>query len=583
MKNNDHVQASEIPNDLNADNRARLDALKTDKSALIAALKDARAEIGDAEDGHVGIYEKHGAWRWADRRTGEGGTILDVISKTHGISGQQAERAALMLYGSFVSAKSPSAPSAPSPVPRENDVPPERLSSVEAPEDRQRPSDTSPAPGQGISVDAGQTTATQGSHVAAAAEGEHTLTDFIIDKDFRRIIPPLSSEEYGLLENKILAEGFSSKYPLIVWHPSEGSPILLDGHHRFKICAEHKIEYECVEQELADREEAIDWILKNQLGRRNVSEKTASKLRGELYNRIKRRKGGQPTNQNAEKRSGNSCRFVSDGTREEIANELGVSSRTIHNDGEFAEALNIIEDAIGVELANSLLPNDAPAAQKDIIALSEEPPEKQHEIVDAGKVKGYAKRRKKEANLEAIRNNPEPPPEGPFDTIAIDPPWRYDTRADDDTHRGRNPYVDMSVDEIKALPVADLAHKDCVLFLWFTNAFVREALECLDAWGFTYKTFLTWDKVDMGVGDWLRNVTEHCFLAVRGKAVVDLTNQTTLIREKRREHSRKPEAFYKRVEELCPGSKLELFSRETRPGWQAWGSEKGLFDEREAM
>jgi N6-adenosine-specific RNA methylase IME4 len=107
---------------------------------------------------------------------------------------------------------------------------------------------------------------------------------------------------------------------------------------------------------------------------------------------------------------------------------------------------------------------------------------------------------------------------------------------------------------------------------------MRDAYRCLDAWGFKEKTILTWDKELLGLGDWLRNVTEHCILAVRGRPVVALTNQTTIIREKRREHSRKPVAFYDMVEALCPGSKLEMFSRSPRDGWGAWGAETEKFD-----
>ena len=116
-----------------------------------------------------------------------------------------------------------------------------------------------------------------------------------------------------------------------------------------------------------------------------------------------------------------------------------------------------------------------------------------------------------------------------------------------------------------------------VLWLWCTNAFMREAYQCLDAWSFKEKTILTWDKEKIGLGDWLRNVTEHCIMAVRGHPVVSLTNQTTIIREKRREHSRKPEAFYSLVEALCPGSKLEMFARQSRRGWASWGAESEKF------
>lgn len=176
-----------------------------------------------------------------------------------------------------------------------------------------------------------------------------------------------------------------------------------------------------------------------------------------------------------------------------------------------------------------------------------------------------------------LRAAPLPPTRARFGVIAIDPPWQYEKRAEDTTHRGRNQYPDMHVNEIKALPIALGAEPDCVLWLWTTNAFMREAFECLDAWGFSQKTILTWAKDRMGVGDWLRGQTEHCILAVRGKPIVTLTNQTTLLHAPLREHSRKPDEFYALVEALCPGSKVEMFARERRKGWQAWGAEVGKF------
>ncbi|MGA2513319.1 MAG: MT-A70 family methyltransferase, partial [Candidatus Limnocylindrales bacterium] len=91
--------------------------------------------------------------------------------------------------------------------------------------------------------------------------------------------------------------------------------------------------------------------------------------------------------------------------------------------------------------------------------------------------------------------------------------------------------------------------------------------------GFEPKTILTWAKDRMGTGDWLRGQTEHCLMCVRGHPTVTLTNQTTLLHGPMREHSRKPDEFFTLVESLCPGSKLELFAREARPGWAAWGAE----------
>lgn len=197
--------------------------------------------------------------------------------------------------------------------------------------------------------------------------------------------------------------------------------------------------------------------------------------------------------------------------------------------------------------------------------------------VDIKKLVGEVKLDAKRDLAETIRKNPIVTPDGRYQVIAIDPPWKYDTRTEDHTHRGKTDYPEMTVEEICKLPVSKFAQKNCILWLWTTNSFMRDAYRCLDAWDFEEKTILTWDKESIGVGNWLRNVTEHCILAVRGRPTVSLTNQSTIIREKRREHSRKPESFYKLVEKLCPGSKLEMFAREERKGWTIWGAETQKF------
>jgi N6-adenosine-specific RNA methylase IME4 len=197
--------------------------------------------------------------------------------------------------------------------------------------------------------------------------------------------------------------------------------------------------------------------------------------------------------------------------------------------------------------------------------------------VQGNKALAQVKLEAKRDLADEIRKAPPPPPSGPFGVVVLDPPWRYDLRLEDPSHRGKVTYPDMSIEEIAALPVPRLAEPDCVLWLWTTNTFMEEACQLVRGWGFEKKTILTWDKVNLGVGDYLRNVTEHCILAVRGRPLLDLRAQTTLITEKRREHSRKPEVFYALVESLCPGSKLEMFAREVRPGWQAWGAETDKF------
>jgi N6-adenosine-specific RNA methylase IME4 len=178
------------------------------------------------------------------------------------------------------------------------------------------------------------------------------------------------------------------------------------------------------------------------------------------------------------------------------------------------------------------------------------------------------------AELDA---KPVPSPTGTFNVIVIDPPWRYHKRTEDTTHRGRSQYPDMSITDIEDLPISERAAENCILWLWTTNAFMHEAYHCLEIWKFIPKTILTWAKDRMGLGDWLRGQTEHCILAIRGKPIVTLTNQATLLDGPVREHSRKPEEFYELVEQLCHGSKLDMFAREQREGWVSWGAETDKF------
>ena len=136
----------------------------------------------------------------------------------------------------------------------------------------------------------------------------------------------------------------------------------------------------------------------------------------------------------------------------------------------------------------------------------------------------------------------------------------------------------MAIDEIKALPVKSFAAEDATLWLWTTNAHLRVAFEVVDAWGFEYKALLTWVKDRMGTGEWLRGKPEHCLLAARGEPVFIHGNHTTVLEAARREHSRKPEKFYSLVEAVCPGSRVELFARQERDGWQAYGNQPLKFD-----
>jgi N6-adenosine-specific RNA methylase IME4 len=163
-------------------------------------------------------------------------------------------------------------------------------------------------------------------------------------------------------------------------------------------------------------------------------------------------------------------------------------------------------------------------------------------------------------------------PDGLFDVIVIDPPWNYGTKYSPESPMSRvaNPYPEMTQEQL--LKIILPAKDDCVLWLWTTNGFMKDAYELLEEWGFAPKTILTWNKVNFGIGYWLRNVTEHCILAVKGSPVWTNKTYSTLLTEKRTEHSVKPESFYKMVDDICVGRKLDYFARKKREEWDVFGT-----------
>lgn len=112
-----------------------------------------------------------------------------------------------------------------------------------------------------------------------------------------------------------------------------------------------------------------------------------------------------------------------------------------------------------------------------------------------------------------------------YDVIVVDPPWPYQKRLEDVSHRGKIPYPSMTIDEIMEYKDKIPANENCILWLWTTNAFMHEAFHVLERWGFQPKTIVTWVKNKMGSGDWLRGKTEHCILAVKGHPIVTIPRQ----------------------------------------------------------
>lgn len=201
-------------------------------------------------------------------------------------------------------------------------------------------------------------------------------------------------------------------------------------------------------------------------------------------------------------------------------------------------------------------------------------------------------------------------PRGHFGCILADPPWHFrartalqmsnwTSRRDAEKH-----YSVMGIDDITNMPVKDLAAKDAHLWIWTTGPCLEMTFAVIKAWGFRYSAVgFTWVKLKrshgsgqlrflssadldrelhVGLGLTTRKNAEFCLLARRGNAKREAKNLREIIMEPVREHSRKPDAVYDRVPKYCAGPYLELFGRQSRPGWTVWGNEANKFDEAAA-
>jgi len=133
----------------------------------------------------------------------------------------------------------------------------------------------------------------------------------------------------------------------------------------------------------------------------------------------------------------------------------------------------------------------------------------------------------------------------------------------------------MTAEQIAAMPVQEISKDNAVLFLWATNPLLPDAFAVMKAWGFKYKTLLTWEKENgSGMGYWFRGVTEHCLLGIRGDVKAFRSPVKNLIRNKVGRHSAKPDKMHEIIESVTSGmDRVALFARLQRPGWTAWGNQ----------
>jgi N6-adenosine-specific RNA methylase IME4 len=170
-----------------------------------------------------------------------------------------------------------------------------------------------------------------------------------------------------------------------------------------------------------------------------------------------------------------------------------------------------------------------------------------------------------------------------YGIIYADPPWHYRVYSKKGAGRSaESHYPTMTIEEIQALPVSELADKDCALFMWITFPLLKESLSVLSAWGFKFKTIaFVWikqnrksDSLFWGMGYWTRANAEFCVLATKGKPKRMAKNVHQVIVSHIEEHSKKPDEARRRIVRLMGDlPRIELFARQKSAGWDVWGNE----------
>lgn len=359
------------------------------------------------------------------------------------------------------------------------------------------------------------------------------MSELLIDSEFRSLIPPLDTSELKLLEESILEEGVRDA--IVTWNG-----YIVDGHNRYDIITKHGIkDYRVIQKKFTDKDAAKIWIMKNQIGRRNIS----SYLRAEYIFKVQEweelKIKARISHGNRESRMNS---YGTNDTKKILAQKLNVSEQT---------ASRIIQ-----------IHKKAPEQLKEKL---------RHGDITVNQVYSFVKREEKRQELKTTEW-----PNSKYRIIYADPPWKYDNNnppefGDQDKH-----YPTLSIQDICNLPVSELSTDNAVLFLWVTSPILEQSFEVMTAWGFDYKASFIWDKVKHVMGHY--NSVRHEFLLVGTKGscqpeVLKLFDSVQVI-ERNGSHSHKPELFREIINTIYPsGPRVELFATEKIDGWDYYGNQ----------
>jgi N6-adenosine-specific RNA methylase IME4 len=368
-----------------------------------------------------------------------------------------------------------------------------------------------------------------------------------IKEEFKKLIPPLTSEEFKQLEQNCLAEGI--REAILTWNG-----FIIDGHNRYEIATKWNLDYQTKSKHFKDEEDVKEWMILNQFGRRNLSNYQRSVLALQLEEVFREK----AKTKEYERKTTFSTLKKSDldtiNSHKEVAKIADVSDGTLHK-------VKVIESKAPEELKSKLSTGEVSINQ----AYQEiKKDEKKIEI-----------EKRREEIRESLVLHELKATEKKYRIIYADPPWKYGNAMPEYVTEPQDYYSLMSTEDICAMPVKDITEQNAVLFMWTTSPHLPEALDVVKSWGFTYKTTFIWDKIKHNMGHYNSVRHEILLVCTKGACTPDVKKLFDSVQSiERTEHSKKPEQFREIIETLYTfGNRIELFARTAPNGWDVFGNQ----------
>ncbi len=382
------------------------------------------------------------------------------------------------------------------------------------------------------------------------------MQNLSINPELKALIPPLTSEEFAQLEANVCQEGI--REPIITWQGT-----IVDGHNRYELAQMYDLPFKVKEMAFASMEDCKEWMIRNQFGRRNLSNYQRSVLALELESVFKA------------KAKENQIR------KPESVLQKSVEQKPIDTQKELAKVANVSHDTIAkVKVIEAKAPEEVKAklstGEVSINQVYQDIKKEEKKAELEKKKEEYSERITTKSNndfkVDIFNTNEK------FRVIYADPAWSYNDKQDTPQLGGAaKHYQTMSVEQICQLPVKQIAEKDSVLFLWVTSPLLEDSFRVINEWGFKYKTSFIWDKVKHNMGHYNSVRHEILLIATKGSCVPDnkrLYDSVQAI-ERNDNHSEKPIEFLNIIDDLYNyGNKLEMFCRNIKKSnWYGWGNE----------